>query len=96
MTQNDFELDAYEQEILQYMDTQDPKKLKGIENEQEFIDELRKSVITKYSKKRPISLRPLEHDILLIQEKARREGIPYQTLLNSIIHKYATGQLVEK
>jgi predicted DNA binding CopG/RHH family protein len=34
-----------------------------------------------------------EWDFARIQEEALKEGLPYQTLLSSIIHKYLTGQL---
>jgi predicted DNA binding CopG/RHH family protein len=44
-------------------------------------------------KNRRVSLRMTEWDFVRIQEKALKEGLPYQTLLSSIIHKYLTGQL---
>lgn len=44
-------------------------------------------------KNRRISLRMTEWDFTKAQEEALKEGIPYQTLLSSIIHKYLTGQL---
>lgn len=44
-------------------------------------------------KNRRISLRMTEWDFTRIQEKALKEGLPYQSLLSSIIHKYLTGQL---
>ena len=31
-----------------------------------------------------------------IRDEAERMGIPYQTLINSILHRFATGQLVDK
>ena len=34
-------------------------------------------------------------DIALLKMKAEREGMPYQTLLGSVIHKFVTGQLVD-
>ena len=33
---------------------------------------------------------------MLAHSRAREEGIPYQTLLSSVIHKYLSGRLVEK
>ncbi|MFN7097942.1 MAG: antitoxin [Gammaproteobacteria bacterium] len=45
------------------------------------------------NKNRRVSLRMTEWDFLRIQEQALREGLPYQSLLSSIIHKYLTGQL---
>ena len=35
-------------------------------------------------------------DIDLIRSKAQSEGIPYQTLISSIVHKYATDQFVDR
>ena len=31
-----------------------------------------------------------------LQERAQEEGLPYQTLIASILHKYAAGRLVER
>lgn len=43
-------------------------------------------------KNRRVSLRMSEWDFARIQEEALKEGLPYQSLLSSIIHKYLTGQ----
>jgi len=43
-------------------------------------------------KNRRVSLRMTEWDFTRIQEEALKEGLPYQSLLSSIIHKYLTGQ----
>ena len=47
-------------------------------------------------KNRRISLRMTEWDFLRIQEEALKEGLPYQSLLSSIIHKYLSGQFDHK
>lgn len=44
-------------------------------------------------KNRRVSLRMTEWDFARIQEEALKEGLPYQSLLSSIIHKYLTGKL---
>lgn len=44
-------------------------------------------------KNRRVSLRMTEWDFKRIQEEALKEGLPYQSLLSSIIHKYLTGQI---
>lgn len=46
-------------------------------------------------KNRRVSLRMTEWDFARIQEEALKEGLPYQSLLSSIIHKYLTGHLVD-
>lgn len=45
------------------------------------------------SKNRRINIRLTERDYNNIQVKAIQEGIPYQTLIASIIHKYNNGEL---
>lgn len=37
-----------------------------------------------------------ERDLVQIQKKAIDEGLPYQTLISSVLHKYINGHLVEK
>jgi len=44
---------------------------------------------------KPISIRLSEVDLLKIKEKARIEGIKYQTLISSVLHKYVTNRLIE-
>ena len=46
-------------------------------------------------KNRRVSLRMTEWDFTKIQEEALKEGLPYQSLLSSIVHKYLTGQFKE-
>lgn len=53
-------------------------------------------IIAKAKKNRSISLRVSNFDLEKLKEKADTEGIPYQTLINSVLHKYITGQLLEK
>jgi len=43
-----------------------------------------------------VNLRVTERDFTLAHARAREEGIPYQTLLSSVIHKYLSGRLTEK
>jgi predicted DNA binding CopG/RHH family protein len=45
-------------------------------------------------KDRRVNIRLSSHDLEAIQRLAVEEGLPYQTLLSSIIHHYATGRLV--
>jgi predicted DNA binding CopG/RHH family protein len=44
-------------------------------------------------KNRKINIRISENDLSAIQRRAAREGIPYQTLIGSVLHKYAAGFL---
>ena len=76
---------------------------KAIENEIEhFIPisgkkkEQVENIIRQAKKNRSIRLRISNYTLEKLKEKANDEGIPYQTLINSILHKYITNQLFEK
>ena len=43
-----------------------------------------------------MNIRISKNDLDGIKLKAMEEGLPYQTLVASIIHKYVTGRLIEK
>jgi len=47
-------------------------------------------------KDKRVNIRISEKDLLDLQKRAIRQGIPYQTLLSSVLHKYASGTLTEK
>jgi len=49
-----------------------------------------------FRKDRRVNIRISERDLLALQGRALREGIPYQTLIASILHKYVTGALSER
>ena len=54
------------------------------------------SIIRKARKNQAISLRLSEFDLDLLKKKAESEGLPYQTLITSVLHKYVTDQLYDK
>jgi predicted DNA binding CopG/RHH family protein len=47
------------------------------------------------SKDARVNLRLNPEDVEKIREKAEREGVPYQTLIGSVLHKYATDQFLD-
>ena len=48
------------------------------------------------AKDQRINIRISKNDLDNIKIKAVEEGIPYQTLISSVLHKYITGKLTEK
>jgi predicted DNA binding CopG/RHH family protein len=46
-------------------------------------------------KDKRLNIRISERDLLELQKKAVNEGLPYQTYVSSIIHKFINGNLVE-
>lgn len=59
------------------------------------IEDARETAHSTFKKTRRINLRVTERDYMLIHARAREEGIPFQTLLSSIVHKYVSGRLSE-
>ncbi len=48
-----------------------------------------------HRKDQRVNIRLTARDLDQIRVRALEEGIPYQTLIGSILHKYVTGRLVE-
>ena len=49
-----------------------------------------------FKKDKRVNIRISGKDLELLQERALIEGIPYQTLMSSILHKYVYGNLSDK
>ncbi|MCE5280741.1 MAG: hypothetical protein LLG93_01450 [Deltaproteobacteria bacterium] len=49
-----------------------------------------------FVKERRVNIRLTHPDLMDIQARALEEGIPYQTLIASVLHKFVSGRLVEK
>ncbi len=52
-------------------------------------------IVDQANEKKSISLRLKSSDLEQLKRKADLEGLPYQTLLSSIVHKFVTDQLVD-
>ena len=48
-----------------------------------------------FRKDRRLNIRLWSNDLEAIQKRALAEGLPYQTLVSSVLHKYAAGRLKE-
>jgi len=55
-----------------------------------------KGIIERARKNQAISLRLSEIDLEMLKKRAAQEGLPYQTLITMIIHKFVTDQLYDK
>ena len=84
--------DKEELEIVDYIEKQNPSSVPNLRSE---IDMIKSAVTQKYIKRKAINIKVLENDLEKLKSKALEEGMPYQTLLNSVLHKYITGQLVD-
>jgi len=86
-------LDSYESSILQDIENNEFSSVNHLANE---IEEARAMVIRRQQKELRMNLRISRYDLELIKTRAMEEGVPYQTLVTSIVHKYAQGKLKEE
>jgi len=86
-------LDQEEKEILEAFDR---GELKSIPNKEAELKRHKEYAAATFRKNKRINIRISEHDLKALQKRALIEGIPYQTLVSSILHKYIEGRLVEK
>ncbi|WP_461255088.1 CopG family antitoxin [Treponema sp. R80B11-R83G3] len=54
------------------------------------------TIINAANKTKNINIRISAYDIEKVKQLSTEEGIPYQTLISSVIHKYITGKLVDE
>ncbi|HFS85360.1 MAG TPA: antitoxin [Epsilonproteobacteria bacterium] len=81
-------LDAFEQEILDSVESGEWVS-KG--NLKERSKELQSSI--KNQKKKAISIRVSENDIYELKKKAMQNAVPYQNIIQMLIHQYATNKI---
>lgn len=86
------ELDPYEIEVLEAYES---GKLESIATKAER-QAIRTAAAATATKDRRVNIRLSSADLFGIQAKALEEGLPYQTLIASVLHKYVTGRLTER
>jgi predicted DNA binding CopG/RHH family protein len=84
-------LDKYEKEVLAAFEA---GTLKPVASKDELA-RIRAAARATAIKDQRINIRLSAGDLRDIQVKALQEGMPYQTLIASVLHKYATGRLAE-
>ena len=86
------DIDAYELEILKAFESGQLKSIASKSELAKFKAAARASAI----KDKRVNIRLSSVDLTDIQVKAREEGVPYQTLTTSVLHKYVNGKLAER
>jgi predicted DNA binding CopG/RHH family protein len=66
---------------------------KELKKEKEYYKKVAENTIKKMTKKKSLNLRVYKDDIPSIKALALEKGLPYQTLLASIIHQVATREI---
>jgi len=87
------DLDREERELLDSLDRGEWAPVADLEAERERYRAVAQATA---KKDRRINLRLSSRDLTALKARALEEGIPYQTLMASVLHKYVTGRLVDR
>ena len=86
-------IDQEERDLMESIERDDWQPVNNFKKEREKAIAAARNTLKKDKR---INLRLTQKDYHQIQIKAIEEGIPYQTLISSIVHKYLNGSLAPK
>jgi predicted DNA binding CopG/RHH family protein len=86
-------LDQEEKDLMESIEREEWQSVKNIKQEKEKASAAARNTLKKDKR---INLRLTQKDYRQIQIKAIEEGIPYQTLISGIVHKYLNGSLAPR
>ena len=89
----DFNLDAEETKLLESLESGEWNSVNNLEDEIQAHQNIAKSTLKKDKR---VNLRMSSKDLEAIKTYAVEEGLPYQTLMSSVLHKFVTGRLVDR
>ena len=82
-----------EKEVLDSVERGEWRTIPDVEKESHRYQSYARST---FRKDKRINIRISEKDLIKLQRRAVQEGLPYQTFISSILHKFVTGQFMEK
>lgn len=88
-----YKLDPYEQEIEDALEKGQFKSVKNLDQEIKRHQKIAAYTLKLLRKNKNINIRLPERTLDKLKTKANQEGLPYQTLIGSILHKYVNGTL---
>lgn len=88
-----FNLDSEEIELLESLESDEWNSIDNLKNELEVHQNIAKSTLKKDKR---VNLRMSSKDLEAIKTYAVEEGLPYQTLMSSVLHKFVTGRLIDR
>jgi predicted DNA binding CopG/RHH family protein len=89
----DFNLDSQEIELLESLESGEWNSVNNLEDEIQTHQNIAKNTLKKDKR---VNLRISSKDLEAIKTYAVEEGLPYQTLMSSVLHKFVTGRLVDR
>lgn len=91
----DSTFDYFDEEEHDVMGTLEAGEWESVPNTKARIHEASEIARATLRKDRRMNVRMSERDMRNLKIRAAEEGIPYQTLVTMVLHKYVTGQLTE-
>lgn len=85
-----YDLDPYEKQILADFEKGEFRRVKKFAKEKARFEKIAHYTL---SKKKNINIRLTEKVLIKLKAKAAASGIPYQTLVSSVLHRFAMGNL---
>ena len=82
-----------ERELLRSVESGEWRSVPQMDSE---LKRYREYARATFKKDRRVNIRISSQDLDALQKRALREGIPYQTLISSILHKYVSGRMKEE
>ncbi len=86
-------LDGEEQELVESFEKDE---WRPVAEQHAEVERYREYARATFKKDMRVNIRISRKDLEALQTRALEEGIPYQTLMASVLHKYVSGRLVEK
>jgi len=86
---------AYDKEEEKLMASVENEEWISVDNLEEEIEKAQAVARATFKKSERMNIRISQKDLNGLKVRAMEEGIPYQTLVSSIIHKYLSGRLME-
>jgi len=86
---------SFDEEELQILQDFERGELESIRDFREEKQRLESAAGNTLRKDKRINIRLSSQDLQKLQKRAIKEGIPYQTLISSTLHKFVTGRLKE-
>ncbi len=86
----------YDKEEKNILDAYESGNLKISTPSKKEIESIKAAAKNTFKKDKRITIRLYDHDYKGIQKKAMEMGIPYQTLISGIVHRYIEGELKSK
>ncbi|NCU31878.1 MAG: hypothetical protein EOM23_02830 [Candidatus Moranbacteria bacterium] len=86
----------YDNEEKYILEAYEEGKMKLSVPSKKEIDSIKSAADNTFKKEKRITIRLYDHDYKGIQKKAMEMGIPYQTLISGIIHRYVEGDIKVK